>query len=847
LTKEDMECIYFSFYADPPDDVDYASGDKISGYKNRVLQIANRCNQTFDLFPYIHLVSQPNGGKDWEHFTAFPPDAVIPANGFYLICHPDITRFGTKEINSTHCDMTHAYLSNGDDAYGIAYVQDPTVKMPCENCSTTIDIIGYIGSDPGKSFTVCGHRTATVDNYMRRKIGALPNFGDWEASAGICPEDCEWSVTDHPASITGEFRAQQLKQEITKCPKEFYQYHNWEFNDMECQDVHFPNPELRTTLSGSMLTHVSEYDVCTGYMYRDSVEANFTTEYYIATYDRTSDSVHYEYFTDIKCTSKSAWEPGADKCGVCHHYCHSEAGTPIPCPEGQATSYKLDKCGTPLEVDGPSTVEYWEIELPPTGSVQYQEYTGLDCEGGVRKGNFDIKQDECFALDDSENIKYVSMDTEYDRIDLLSYGSDSKCETPKDSETDTRVCGYCENLCHDPRTGSPIKCPMSDFHSMMFVCPAREVVGPEAWTVTQDIFSDDKCTKKTETYASASLKDFVYNSYFIPTVKCSPDSSNGMFFNTMCTETGDIQLIYYRDDKCKGEPSPPPYTVSEASACIQIGEMLYFSTKCTPPAPPPSPPPYPPPPLPPPSPSPPPVVVSKPQVLVPVKLEVDLATYDEAKAQASAAKATAAALGVSAEDVTVDEQYVEVKSEVSLPGTVADFDAAKFNVAYAKDMGVKAADVTSKATAGRRRALLAGVKVDVVVKTADAAAAKAVSTKAANATSLVSVAADVGKPEVTKAPVAEAVITFKVVAADDAAAKAIETKASDSGGMATALAAGLKADGVEAKVTVSKPVITLPPVAPPPAKVDVSGASAPGLTAVARALLVAAVLALALA
>ena len=37
-----------------------------------------------------------------------------------------------------------------------------------------------------------------------------------------------------------------------------------------------------------------------------------------------------------------------------------------------------------------------------------------------------------------------------------------------------------------------------------------------------------------------------------------------------------------------------------------------------------------------------------------------------AEAQASAAKATAAALGVEASAVTVDEQYVAVKSEVGL-------------------------------------------------------------------------------------------------------------------------------------------------------------------------------------
>jgi len=163
---------------------EYSEGGVGSGY-NKYLEIYNGSGQDIDLSNYN--VSSCNGGCDDASTWDFPSNitfetgTIVLAGDVYVITHgsadPAILAEG---------DDTFAYLSNGNDAFGLVDAVTGIV----------IDIIGDRGPDPGDGWDVAGVESATMDHTLVRKSTVENGNSDWASSAGTDAANSEWIVYD---------------------------------------------------------------------------------------------------------------------------------------------------------------------------------------------------------------------------------------------------------------------------------------------------------------------------------------------------------------------------------------------------------------------------------------------------------------------------------------------------------------------------------------------------------------------------------------------------------------------------------------------------------------------------
>ena len=160
---------------------EYAEGSS----NNKYLEIYNPTASTVFLGQY--LIGNcgngcgNNGPTAPEYFLNFPASASIAAGGFYIIAHPS-----ADSLILAQADLTHGYLSNGDDAYGL--FDADTLLM---------DAVGEFGLDPGTGWDVAGVTNGTQDHTLvRTEFVYTGNDGDWAMSAGTNAFDSEWIVLD---------------------------------------------------------------------------------------------------------------------------------------------------------------------------------------------------------------------------------------------------------------------------------------------------------------------------------------------------------------------------------------------------------------------------------------------------------------------------------------------------------------------------------------------------------------------------------------------------------------------------------------------------------------------------
>ena len=160
---------------------EYAEGSS----NNKYLEIYNPTASTVFLGQY--LIGNcgngcgNNGPTAPEYFLNFPASASIAAGGFYIIAHPS-----ADSLILAQADLTHGYLSNGDDAYGL--FDSDTLLM---------DAVGEFGLDPGTGWDVAGVTNGTQDHTLvRTEFVYTGNDGDWAMSAGTNAFDSEWIVLD---------------------------------------------------------------------------------------------------------------------------------------------------------------------------------------------------------------------------------------------------------------------------------------------------------------------------------------------------------------------------------------------------------------------------------------------------------------------------------------------------------------------------------------------------------------------------------------------------------------------------------------------------------------------------
>lgn len=160
---------------------EYAEGSS----NNKYLEIYNPTAATVFLGQYIigncGNGCGNNGPTEAEYFLNFPAAASIAPGGFFIIAHPS-----ADSLILAQADITHGYLSNGDDAYGLFNVD-----------TLLLDAVGEFGVDPGSGWDVAGVTNATKDHTLVRKDFVYSgNMGDWAMSAGTNAIDSEWIVLD---------------------------------------------------------------------------------------------------------------------------------------------------------------------------------------------------------------------------------------------------------------------------------------------------------------------------------------------------------------------------------------------------------------------------------------------------------------------------------------------------------------------------------------------------------------------------------------------------------------------------------------------------------------------------
>jgi len=164
---------------------------------NKFLEIFNGTGADIDLSNYS--LSNCNNGCDTQDVFDYPntltftEGAIISHGDVYVIAHPS----ADDQILAA-ADQYHTYLSNGDDAYALTFVD------PSSGDLTIIDIIGDMNeADIGDGWDVAGVTEATKNHTLTRKSSVCsPNPTPWGSSndtndsAGTNEEDSEWIVTD---------------------------------------------------------------------------------------------------------------------------------------------------------------------------------------------------------------------------------------------------------------------------------------------------------------------------------------------------------------------------------------------------------------------------------------------------------------------------------------------------------------------------------------------------------------------------------------------------------------------------------------------------------------------------
>ncbi len=140
--------------AAPPKSLFFSEYTEGSVGTNKVLEIFNPFSTSVSLSG-CSVKIYSNGSTSAGTTINLTVTESIAANDVYVLCNT-----GAEIVSSGVCDQTSGSLSfNGDDA----------VELVC--ASTSLDIIGKIGQDPGTEWGT--GLTSTADNTIRRKCGIL--------------------------------------------------------------------------------------------------------------------------------------------------------------------------------------------------------------------------------------------------------------------------------------------------------------------------------------------------------------------------------------------------------------------------------------------------------------------------------------------------------------------------------------------------------------------------------------------------------------------------------------------------------------------------------------------------
>ena len=161
---------------------EYAEGSS----NNKYLEFYNPTDQTIDLsgYAFASAANDVDNPGQYEYWNEFDAGSEIAPGGIFVIAH------GSADPSIlAHANMTHTYLSNGNDGYCLV--------QGTEGNYTVLDCIGDWNGDPGVGWDVAGVTNATVDHTLVRKPTVTTGNTDWDASSGADAASSEWIVHDN--------------------------------------------------------------------------------------------------------------------------------------------------------------------------------------------------------------------------------------------------------------------------------------------------------------------------------------------------------------------------------------------------------------------------------------------------------------------------------------------------------------------------------------------------------------------------------------------------------------------------------------------------------------------------
>ena len=161
---------------------EYAEGTS----NNKYLEIYNPTESTIDLsgFAFASAANAVDVPGQYEYWNEFDTGSQIAPGDVFVIAHPS-----ADATILAQADMTHTYLSNGNDGYCIV--------EGTESDYTIIDCVGDWLGDPGDGWDVAGVTAATKDHTLVRKATVTEGNPDWVASSGTDANNSEWIVFDN--------------------------------------------------------------------------------------------------------------------------------------------------------------------------------------------------------------------------------------------------------------------------------------------------------------------------------------------------------------------------------------------------------------------------------------------------------------------------------------------------------------------------------------------------------------------------------------------------------------------------------------------------------------------------
>ena len=186
---------------------EYAEGSN----ENHYLEIYNPTNETIDLtnYGFPSVGNSPTNVGEYEYWNDFPTNATIAPNQVYMIAHPD-----ADATILNQADMTHQYLSNGNDGYALVFGNESNYYI--------VDWLGDWNGDPGDGWDVAGVENGTLNHTLVRKPHVLSGNLSWTSSAGTNTDNSEWTVYEQDTwDYLGFHAIDILKTNQTTFPLEF--------------------------------------------------------------------------------------------------------------------------------------------------------------------------------------------------------------------------------------------------------------------------------------------------------------------------------------------------------------------------------------------------------------------------------------------------------------------------------------------------------------------------------------------------------------------------------------------------------------------------------------------------